>query len=139
MQDFTQFLSHHPQLSFAVGIIILLLLVVELLRSKRHRISLNATEATHLINHDNATIIDVRAADLYKAGHIIHALNMNPSQAEFSKKLEKFKNKPLIVICNLGNDSQKTAISLMKAGYNARSLAGGMRAWIQAGMPTVKE
>jgi rhodanese-related sulfurtransferase len=139
MQDFTQFLSHHPELSITLGIIIVLLLIVELVRGKRHRISVSPTEATHLMNHDNAVIIDVRAQDLYEAGHIIHAQHMNHNQTELTKKLDKFKNKPLIVVCNLGNESQKTAASLVKAGYNARSLAGGMRAWIQAGMPIIKE
>ncbi len=56
-----------------------------------------------------------------------------------SKKLDRLKNKPLIVVCDNGVDSQKAAASLSKQGYTVFALAGGLRAWSGAELPLVKE
>jgi len=52
--------------------------------------------------------------------------------------LEKFKSKPIIVVDNSGFESQKIASFLLKQGYTAYSLNGGMRAWATAQMPIIK-
>ena len=56
-----------------------------------------------------------------------------------SKKREKFRLRPIIIADPAGLESQKLASILLKQGYNAYSLSGGMRAWIEAQMPIVKD
>lgn len=139
MQELTTFINLHPTLAIAALIVLILIMCVEFLRAKRNTFSINATQLTQKINHENAVVIDVRPREIYLKGHIIDAHSMTPAEIrENTKKLEKFKAKPIIVVCATGVESQKIAALLLKRGYNAYSLSGGIRAWIEAQMPLVK-
>lgn len=140
MQDITTFISNHAILFFAACIVIIILLIVEALRAKRGGFNISPLKTTQLINHENAVVIDIRSADAFQSGHIIDALSMQASEVtKLNKKFEKLKAKPIIIVCNGGIESQKIATFLLKNGYNAYSLAGGMRSWLSAQMPIVKE
>jgi rhodanese-related sulfurtransferase len=107
---------------------------------KRNNFRITATQAVQLINRQNAAIIDIRATDSFRKGHIIDAVSLTSKEImDGSKKIEKFKNKPVIIVCNAGIESQKIAALLLKQGYNAFSLSGGIRAWSEAELPLVKE
>jgi len=137
--DLESFIANHWQLAYSFAAVLTLLVVVEFLRARRTNMMVNTTRAIHLINREHATIIDTRMADTFRQGHIIDAVAMTlPEIEQNSKKLEKFKNKPVILICNTDSESQKTAASLAKQGYNSYALMGGMRAWTEAGLPLVK-
>jgi rhodanese-related sulfurtransferase len=139
MQDITTFISNHPYLVTATFIAFLLIIIIEMLRAKQANFGKSPLEITKMINQENAVILDVRSPDLYRKGHIIDAHSFNAKELALSKKLEKFRTRPLIVICASGIESQKIAASLIKQGYNAYFLNGGMRAWVDAQMPLVKE
>jgi rhodanese-related sulfurtransferase len=140
MQELILFISNHPMLSIATGTILLLVLLVELMRSRKNSFSISPLQAIQLINHNNAVVIDIRQNDVFRKGHIIDAQSMTWQEIrDNAKKLEKWKNKPIIIFCSTGLESQKVAALLLKQGYNAHSLAGGMRAWLEAQMPLVKE
>ena len=56
-----------------------------------------------------------------------------------SSELEKYKAKPVIVICESGSRSDKAAATLRKQGFGqVFSLSGGIGAWKQAGLPLEK-
>lgn len=140
MQELSTFITRHPFLCGAALVLFVLLTIIELIRAKRKAADLTPSAVTHKINRENAVILDLRSQDLFKQGHIIDArtfasdaLQKNPAV------LDKFKTKPLILICNNGLESQKTAAFLIKSGYNAYSLAGGMRAWNDAQLPIIKD
>jgi rhodanese-related sulfurtransferase len=140
MQDFVVFFSHHTNLLLAAGLLIAALLVVEFLRAQRGSNRLDVPSAIQLINRAHAVVIDIRPTDIYRQGHITDAKSMtSQDMLQHPLKLEKFKNKPLIVVCSAGIESQKIATALKKRGLNAHSLTGGMHAWQQADIPTVKE
>ena len=140
MQDLITFFGNHPLLSMAAAVVLVLVFIVELLRAKRNTFNISPTSAVQLINHQNAVVIDIRPNDIYRKGHIIDAQSISQQEMKNSlKKLEKFKNKPIIIVCSAGIESQKVAALLLKQGYNAFSLTGGIRAWNNAGMPLVKE
>lgn len=140
MQAFITFAQQHAALSLALATVFLLLVVIELMRAKRHLLDISPATATQMINKDNAVVIDIRGKDAYKQGHIIDALSLPSSElSDNTKKIEKHRIKPLIIVCGVGIESQKVATALLKNGYNAYSLAGGMRAWLDAQMPVVKE
>lgn len=139
MQDLITFITNHPYLNLAAVAVLLLIMFVELLRAKRNVFNINPTQATQLINHDNAVVIDIRQQEAYRQGHIIGSqLIISQEIRQNLKKLEKFKNRPIIVVSNMSSESQKIAALLLKQGYNAYSLNGGMRAWSDAQMPLVK-
>ena len=140
MQDIINFLLQHAYLSTAIIAIFFLVSLLELWRAKGNASQLSPPAAIQLINHQDATIIDTRNNEQYRKGHIIAAHNIPATElTQASKKLTKFKNKPLIIVCNTGLEAQKTASRLQKEGYNAYSLTGGMRAWLAAPLPIVKE
>jgi rhodanese-related sulfurtransferase len=97
-------------------------------------------EAVQLINRQDAAIVDVREPGEFKGGHIPNARNIPLGQiAERMKDLEKLKGKPVLVICASGNRSASACATLHQAGFEqVYSLAGGMGAWQQAGMPSEK-
>jgi rhodanese-related sulfurtransferase len=98
-------------------------------------------QATLLINKEDAIVLDIRAAKDFKAGHIIDSRQLKPEEireANFAK-LEKFKDRPIIVVCGRGNLASSTAAKMVKAGFNhVFVLSGGMNAWQGASLPVSK-
>lgn len=139
MQDIATFISHHLGLTYAVAAVFVLLMIIEVLRLKRNNFSVDVTKAVQLINRENAVIIDTRANDIYRQGHIIDSVSIpGRDTLDQPKKIEKYRNKPLILVCNTGLESQKIAALLKKQGYNAFALSGGIRAWGEAQLPLIK-
>jgi rhodanese-related sulfurtransferase len=99
--------------------------------------SVSATQATQLINREEALVIDVRDPGEYGAGHIIGAKNVPLSRIQAGSEIAaKRKEKPVIVYCDNGNRSSKAASALRSRGFSkVVSLSGGLAAWQQAGLP----
>lgn len=140
MQDFTVFIARHMELFYALAAILIALTFIEFLRTKRSNFHVGPNEAVQLINKHKAVVIDIRAKDNYGSGHIVDSLNISAQDlTNKPQKLDKYKGKPVILVCNTGMQTQKIAASLKKQGYTAFSLSGGMRAWSEAQLPLVKE
>ena len=101
---------------------------------------LSAANAVLLINREKAVLIDVCGADEYAAGHGGGAKSVPLS--EFETRLPAVvKNKavPLVLVCASGARAQRAAALAQKLGYaNAQVLAGGLKAWKEAGLPVEK-
>lgn len=97
----------------------------------------SATEATMLINREDGIVLDVREADEWSKGHIPNARHIALGQlATRLGDLDKLKEKPIIVCCASGNRSSSACAMLRKAGFQrVYSLAGGIGAWNDAGLP----
>lgn len=99
-----------------------------------------ALQATQLLNQGKTVVVDVRSAEEFANGHIRDAKNiplkeLNNRVAE----LDKFKDRPVIVVCNKGLQSNKATSLLKKAGFgNAVALLGGMDDWQTQGLPISK-
>lgn len=139
MQDLTVFLSHHPYLSTAFIAVLVLVFLLEWLRAKRSVFNLSPAGVTQLLNRESAVVIDIRSKEAYSAGHILNAHCIKPEEIKQNpKKLEKFRATPIIIVAAGGHEAQKLAAFLLKNGYNAYSLAGGIPAWTEAQLPLVK-
>ena len=94
-------------------------------------------EAVSLINRQGATVIDIRSAEDFAAGHIIDAVHF--SLADLPKggeKLKKLAAKPIIVCCASGNLAGQAARELKGQGMTATSaLKGGIAAWRADNLP----
>jgi rhodanese-related sulfurtransferase len=100
----------------------------------------NPTQATHLINREDAFVIDVREPGEYAAGHVLGAKNVPLARLETGAgELVKKKDRPVIVYCDGGDRSGKALAALKKQGYTrVANLSGGLGAWQQAGLPVEK-
>ena len=94
-------------------------------------------EAVMLMNHEDALILDVRENSEFADGHIGKAKHIPlGSVGKRLNELEKFKERPIVVVCRSGNRSSSACRTLRKAGFpNVSNLNGGMIAWDQAGLP----
>jgi rhodanese-related sulfurtransferase len=139
MQDLINFIAHHSLLSLAFVFVFILIIGIEWIRARRNTFNLTPLQITQKINHDHAVVIDLRTKDSYLKGHIIDAHSLSTADMKQTpKKIEKFRTRPLILVGETGLEAQKMAVQLLKQGYNAYSLQGGMRAWIEAQMPVIK-
>jgi rhodanese-related sulfurtransferase len=102
--------------------------------------SVDPSQATQLINREDALVIDVRDPGEYGAGHILGAKNLPLSRVDSGAEIAaKRKDRPLIVYCDTGNRSGKAAAALKALGYTrVLNLSGGLGAWQQAGLPVEK-
>lgn len=139
MQDITAFIQNHWLLSTSVLIILLLLVLVEFIKQKQGATQLSPSKVIHLINRENATVIDIRDAEAYAAGHIVESISIPASELKNKlKKLDKLKSTPIVLVCTAGIEAPKAAIALQKEGFDVHILAGGIRAWKAADLPLVK-
>lgn len=87
---------------------------------------------------EGAMLIDVREKEDWDGGHIPQAVHLSRGilELEIEEKAPALDT-PIICHCGGGSRSALAAESLQKMGYtNVKSLAGGFRAWKQAGLPT---
>lgn len=109
--------------------------------SGRGRNNISVNEATLLINRQDALVVDVRETAEWSAGHIPNAKHMAMGQlAKHLSEIDKFKDKPVIVVCASGSRSGSACSVLQKNGFQqVHNLAGGIHAWGDAGLPMTKK
>ncbi len=89
----------------------------------------------------NAVLIDVREESEWKHGHAAGAQHLSRGviEVEIEDQIPDV-NQPIICYCGGGGRSALVAENLQRMGYrNVRSLAGGLRAWNEAGLPTTRD
>lgn len=102
--------------------------------------TLSAAAAVHLINREKAVVLDICEPEEFAAGHVNGARNLPLSQFE-EKLASTVKNKqlPLVLVCASGARAVRAEAMAKKLGYEkAQALAGGMKAWREAGLPVEK-
>ena len=97
-------------------------------------------QATQLINQGKTLILDVRSGAEFALGHVRDARNIPVKELDKRiGELEKFKARPVVVVCSSGVQSSSATARLKAAGFNdVHSLDGGIAAWQTQGLPTVK-
>lgn len=138
MSQLIEFIGNHWFLFLAL-IVILGLLTHNLIVGGKG--SVGPLQATELLNHREAVIIDVRPAADYARGHIINALNipMNGFNNQLAT-LNKYKGRPIVVNCRSGAQSSVACAQLRKAGFEeVYNLQGGILAWEAASLPLTRK
>ncbi len=140
MEQFVQFVINHWELCSAFLVLLVLFIATEASGKVRGIQQITAQALTEAINHQDAAVLDVRDAAAFRQGHITGAINVPSAEIEAKlKKLEKYRQKPVIIACSNGQHAIKTALILRKKGFeNVASLKGGLNAWRQASLPLVK-
>jgi rhodanese-related sulfurtransferase len=96
--------------------------------------------AMQLINHKNALILDVREESEYAAGHILSSKLIPQGKLKGRLgELEKYRERPIVVVCRSGQRSASACALLGKQGFaQAYNLNGGITAWQKASLPLEK-
>lgn len=97
-------------------------------------------EVVQLINRKDAVLVDLREPGEFGGGHPPNARNVPQGQlARRIGELEKYKSRPLVLVCQTGGRSHAAVSQLKKAGFaEVTVLAGGFGAWQQANLPVEK-
>jgi rhodanese-related sulfurtransferase len=85
-----------------------------------------------------ALLLDVREQDEWDAGHATGASHIPLTELE-GRAGEVPADRPIVVICRSGARSLRAAEYLDALGHEAHNLAGGSRAWVEAGLPFVTD
>ena len=120
----------------------------DLVAEARAKIREVAPGAFHAAVAD-AVVIDVREPSEFETGHIPGAINIprgvlefqvdaHPAVANVSDPALSHKERPIVLVCRTGGRAALSALSLQRLGFgDVRSIAGGVLAWGEAGLPLV--
>ena len=96
-----------------------------------------STEAQSISKHpDQFTLIDVRSTTEFNKSHIPGALSIPLYQLTNARITKLPKDKPLICICLSAHRSKPAKRKLIRSGFDASELEGGMLKWWKARFPT---
>ncbi len=95
---------------------------------------------THLINTRNAVLLDLREPAEFEGGRMPNAIHIPLGQlGNRGDELGKLVARPVVVYCERGGRSGAAVSALSKLGFKEiYSLAGGFKAWKDAGLPVEK-
>lgn len=141
MEQLIAFASNNGMLS-AVWVALVVMIIVTTVKMKLSPVKqISTQDLTLLMNREDGVALDIRKEKEFKAGHILDALNI-PSEKVSENgfaNLEKYKGKPIIVVCAAGMSAVQIANNLHKGGFTRVSvLKGGMNSWTGAGLPVAK-
>jgi rhodanese-related sulfurtransferase len=87
-----------------------------------------------LLERDAIQLVDVREPYERDAGHVRGSRHVQLAElAEAAPTIDP--ERPFVFVCRVGGRSAMAAWSFARAGYDAHNLAGGMLAWLEAGLP----
>ncbi|AHG38905.1 sulfurtransferase [Pseudomonas syringae CC1557] len=131
-----EFATNHYLITGAFVILLGLLIAYEMSKGGA---SLSTRELTALVNSDQGVVIDVRSKKDFTAGHIVGSLNF-PQDKVLTRtdELQKYKDKTLIIVDAMGQHAGSTARELLKSGFKAAKLSGGISSWRGDNLPLVK-
>jgi len=106
--------------------------------AKKHITEISPHDAAAELSSGDAVVVDVRDKDEWDEAHIPGAIHISRGTIELDIE-EKVPDLDATVICHCGGGGRSAlaAETLQKMGYkNVRSMAGGLKAWKTAGLPT---
>jgi rhodanese-related sulfurtransferase len=137
LEQFIEFVINHWILSLVWVVLFILLIRSE---GARGGVALSPAQVTQLINKEDAAVIDIRAKDEFRKGHLPNSINIPAREMQQRiAELDKFKDKPVILICKTGTTAGATGSLLAKAGFSKlNKLKGGILEWQGSNLPLVK-
>jgi len=131
--------SNNNLFILAIAIVSGLMLMWPTIVRARGAGAVSPAEAVQMMNQRHAVVIDVRPAEQFATGHIAQARNLPLDELE--KRAEALpKNKPLVVVCDMGRAAGRAATKLKSLGHaEVAVLDGGLRAWTQGGLPLTRK
>jgi rhodanese-related sulfurtransferase len=112
---------------------------------RRAGTAISTNQLTALVNDDQAVLIDLRDKADFDAGHVVGSINLPFSKWQAQQtgggdtELSRYKEKPIVLICKMGQQSSHVARKLVSGDYpQVYRLTGGISEWQSTQMPLVK-
>ncbi|WWO95351.1 MAG: rhodanese-like domain-containing protein [Candidatus Dasytiphilus stammeri] len=145
MQNLIQLYTIHPTLCIIWIILLILLIISNILVLFNQYTFINCTEATLLINKQDAKVIDIRSNDEYYQTHIPNSINILASEIKHSsyiiQKLQPYKNYPIIIVGSGINKMEDTEIASKLNQLKFQKvyiLESGLIDWNKENLPLIK-
>ena len=137
MEQLFVFIGNHPLL---VGAFVVLLILFIRNEMSRGGANVSAQQLVNMVNAHEAVVLDVRDKNEFEQGHIVDAINIPYTNLESRiDELEKYKEKPIVIACKMGQHSGAAGTLLRKNGFaNVSRLRGGIAEWRGQSLPVVK-
>ncbi|CAA0078605.1 putative protein YibN [Zhongshania aliphaticivorans] len=122
-----------------ISALISCLLLLNFHETRRAGKSITPQQMVSLLNQQGAVIVDLRDKAEYAKGHILDSVNM--PFAKLDKEMDSLadKEKPVVLVCKLGQHSSAAGKKLGAKGYTqVHRLKGGIGEWQAMQMPLVK-
>ena len=132
-----EFLIQQWQLAGALVVSVILLAVHE---SRRGGPSISPQQLSRLVNDQQAAVVDLRDTPEFRKGHIVGAINIPYAKVdERWNELEKLRERPLILVCKMGQSSSAIGKRLLGKKFpQVYRLGGGIGEWQALQLPLVK-
>jgi rhodanese-related sulfurtransferase len=136
MALFLEFLTQQWILAAALLAVVAMLLMHE---TRKSGPSLSPQKAINIVNAEQGVFLDLRDAADYKQGHIVDALHIPSTKlADRMAELEKYRNKPIVLVCKMGQQSGAAGKQLKAGNFEkVYKMTGGMMEWRNLQLPTV--
>jgi rhodanese-related sulfurtransferase len=95
---------------------------------------LSPERVAEMVRSGEAQLIDVREPYEWEAGHIAEAKHIELEHLA-GRADEIDSDRPVIFQCRIGRRSALATEAFAASGYEAYNLAGGIKAWAEAGLP----
>ncbi|MDP6374691.1 MAG: rhodanese-like domain-containing protein [Pseudomonadales bacterium] len=137
MDQLFDFIGNHP---FLVGIFILLIALFVRNETQRGGRGVSAQQLVDMVNREDAIVVDIREKKEFDNGHIVDAINIPFAALETRiDELKKFRERPVVVMCKMGQHAGSAGTMLRKNGFeNVSRLTGGITEWRNQSLPVVK-
>ncbi len=102
--------------------------------------SVTPQQAINLVNAEEGVFVDLRDGAEFKQGHIVDAKHIPAAKIDSRlQELEKYRERPIILVCKMGQHSGAVGKKLKAAGFDrVYKMAGGMMEWGNLQLPTTR-
>jgi rhodanese-related sulfurtransferase len=137
MALFLEFLAQQWILVAALLTVVAMLVLHE---TRKSGPSVSPQQAINLVNADQGVFVDLRDGSDFKQGHIVDALHIPAGKlGERIAELEKYRDKPIVLVCKMGQQSGAAGKQLRAGGFErVYKMSGGMMEWGNLQLPLVK-
>lgn len=138
MDQFFQFLLNHYLLA---GTFVALFIAFVFNEAARGGKTVSPQGLATLVNQQNARVIDVRDPAEFRSGHIAGSENIPYARlAEHLPQLKSEPDRPIVVVCNIGQTAGAAGQQLRAAGLTqVYRLSGGISGWKAQSLPLVRK
>ncbi len=133
------FITKHWILCTLLVLVLLLLLQQEWMHQRSATLQVRPEQAVQWMNQHQAVLLDIRSQSAFAQGHVLGSVSIEQAFLEAKlQSLEKYRDKPLIIVCQVGQSAVGVAQRLKQKGFQTLVLAGGIQQWKAQGLPLVQ-